>query len=81
MSDMVKSTIIGTIIIGIFMLFSVKMATSTMWNIARTSKQYVEVQKADIKQFIIAEKRKAKEVYLEAAQTQAAVPAAKPVKK
>jgi hypothetical protein len=67
MSETLKATIVGTIIIGIFMLISVKMATATMWNIAHRARAYVEVQKKDFVQIVKAEKHKAKEVYLEAA--------------
>jgi hypothetical protein len=80
MSETVKATIIGTIIVGLFMLVSVKMATNAMWHVAHSTREYVEMQKADMKQFILSEKHKAKEVCLEAAQT-VAPPAAKATKK
>jgi hypothetical protein len=65
MSETVKATIIGTIIIGIFLLISTKMVTSTVWDITRHAKTYVEAQKIELKKIVKAEKRKAKEVFLE----------------
>ena len=70
MSETVKATIIGTIIVGIFMLISVKMVTGTVWEMARKAKYYVEVNKLEAKKIIKQEKRKAKEVILDAAQIQ-----------
>jgi hypothetical protein len=67
MSETVKATIVGTIIIGIFMLASVKMVTGTVWEMARRTKAYVEVNKEEARQIVKQEKRKAKEIYLEAA--------------
>lgn len=67
MSEAVKSTIVGTIIIGIFMLISVKMATNTVWELARTTRRYLDAQKVELVRIVKEEKRKAKEVYLEAA--------------
>jgi hypothetical protein len=71
MSETLKATIVGTIIIGIFMLISAKMATSTMWDISRKAKSYLEVQKIELKKIVKAEKRKAKEVYMDAARIEA----------
>lgn len=70
MSETVKATIIGTIIIGIFMLISVKMATNTVWKMAQGTKQYIEINKEDARQIIKREKRKAKEIYWKAAEIQ-----------
>ncbi len=70
MSETVKATIIGTIIIGIFMLVSVKMATGTVWEMARRTRQYIEVNKLDAQRIVRQEKRKAKEVFLDAAKIQ-----------
>ena len=71
MSETVKATIIGTIIIGIFMLVSVKMVTGTVWEMSRRVKAYIEVNKVEAKRIIKAEKRKAKEIYMDAARVQA----------
>ena len=70
MSETVKATIIGTIIIGIFMLASVKMVTGTVWQMSRRVKQYIEVNKVEVKKVVKQEKRKAKEIYLDAARVQ-----------
>lgn len=71
MSETVKATIIGAIIIGIFMLVSVKMVTGTVWDMSRKVKQYIEVSKVDVKRIVKQEKRKAKEIYMDAAQVHA----------
>jgi hypothetical protein len=71
MGETVKATIIGTIIIGIFMLVSVKMVTGTVWDLSRQVKHYVEANKVEAKKVIKLEKRKAKEVLLDAAKIQA----------
>jgi len=70
MSETVKATIIGTIIIGIFMLISVKMVTGTVWDMSRRVKQYIEVNKIEAKKIVKQEKRKAKEIYMDAAKVQ-----------
>lgn len=70
MSETVKSTIIGTIIIGIFMLVSVKMVTGTVWDMSRQVKKYIEVNKVEAKKIVRQEKRKAKEIYMDAAKVQ-----------
>lgn len=67
MGDTVKATVVGTIIIGIFMVICTKMVTSTVWDMARATKSYVEVQKAEAKRIVKQEKAKAKDVVLEAA--------------
>jgi len=67
MSETLKSTIVGTIIIGIFMLISVKMITATVWDLARSSKAYIEAQKIEVKKIAKREKHKAKDVALEVA--------------
>jgi uncharacterized protein (DUF2252 family) len=67
MSEPVKATIIGTIIVGIFMLLCTKMATRTVWDLARSTKSYVEMQKAEAKRVVKAEKSKATDVFLEGA--------------
>ena len=67
MSETVKATIIGTIIIGLFMLASVKMVTGTAWEMARRARAYVDLNKEEVRKIVIQEKRKAKEIYLEAA--------------
>jgi hypothetical protein len=69
MSETLKSTIVGTIIIGIFMLISMKMATNTMWSMARTARAYIEVQKAELRGIVKNEKHKAKDVALQFART------------
>ena len=69
MSETLKATIVGTIIIGIFMLVSVKMVTGTAWELARDTRSYVEVQKMELKRFVKAEKHKAKEVAEDVAET------------
>jgi hypothetical protein len=71
MSETLKSTIVGTIIIGIFMLISAKMVTGTMWDMARKAKVYVEVQKKDLRRIVKQEKHKAADVALDAAQLMA----------
>ncbi len=68
MSETIKATIIGTIIIGLFMLGSVKIMTNTVWNISRKSREYVDINKKEVLRIFREEKRKAKEVYLEAAE-------------
>mgnify|MGYP000596945317 CR=1 FL=1 len=75
MSETLKSTIVGTVIIGIFMLISVKMVTGTVWDMARRTKVYVEAQKAEMKQIVKREKHKAADVAINVAQTMAAPPA------
>ncbi len=70
MSETVKATIIGTIIIGVFMLVSVKMVTGTVWDMAQRTRQYVEVNKVEARRLVKQEKRKAKEIYLNAAKGQ-----------
>jgi hypothetical protein len=65
MSETLKSTIVGTIIIGIFMLLCTKMATSSVWNLAYHTRNYIEAEKVELKQVIKSEQRKAKDVYLE----------------
>ena len=70
MSETVKATIIGTIIIGIFMLASVKMVTGTVWDMSKGVKAYIEVNKVEVKRVVKQEKRKAKEIYLDAARVQ-----------
>ena len=71
MSETVKATIVGTIIIGIFMLISVKMVTGTVWEMSRRVKHYIEVNKVEAKRIVKQEKRKAKEIYMDAAKAQA----------
>ncbi|MBD3391749.1 MAG: hypothetical protein GF418_06795 [Chitinivibrionales bacterium] len=68
MSETVKATIIGTIIVGVFMLISTKMVTTTVWDLARATKAYVEVQKNEFRQIAKREKRKAKDVALDVAE-------------
>ncbi len=70
MSETVKATIIGTIIIGIFMLASVKMVTGTVWDMARRTRAFVELNKEEARRIVVQEKRKAKEIYMEAAKAQ-----------
>lgn len=70
MSETVKATIIGTIIIGIFMLISVKMVTGTVWEMSRRVQQYIEVNKNEAIRIVKQEKRKAKEIYIDAARIQ-----------
>ena len=65
MSETVKATIIGTIIIGIFMLISVKMLTIAAWDMAHVTHQYIESQKTHLIEVVKSEQRKAKDVYLE----------------
>jgi len=67
MGETVKATVIGTIIIGIFMLMCTFMVTQTVQNLARKTRQYIEAQKVEMKHVVLAEKRKAKEVFLEGA--------------
>lgn len=67
MSETVKATIIGTIIIGVFMLLSVKVCTNTAWDMARSVKIYIEAQKVEFKRVIKEEKHKAADVMLKAA--------------
>ena len=71
MGETVKATIIGTIIIGIFMLISVKMVTGSVWDMSRRVKQYIEVNKVEAKRIVRQEKRKVKEIYMDAEQVQA----------
>ena len=71
MSETVKATIIGTIIIGVFMLISVKICVNTAWAMARSGKAYIEAQKSEIKHVIKEEKHKAADVILKAAETEA----------
>jgi Na+/H+-translocating membrane pyrophosphatase len=71
MSETVKATIIGTIIVGIFMLISVKICVNTAWDMARSGKTYIEAQKVEIKRVIKEEKHKAADVVLKAAETEA----------
>jgi hypothetical protein len=52
------------------MLVSVKMATGTVWEMARRTRQYIEVNKLDAQRIVRQEKRKAKEVFLDAAKIQ-----------
>lgn len=70
MSETVKATIIGTIIIGVFMLISIKICVNTAWNMARSTKAYVEEQKVEIKRVIKEEKHKAADVVLKAAEVE-----------
>jgi hypothetical protein len=67
MGETVKATVIGTIIIGIFMLMCTFMVTHTVQDLAHKTRQYVEAQKMEMKHVVLAEKRKAKEVFLEGA--------------
>ena len=67
MSETVKATIIGTIIVGVFMLVSVKMITSSAWDLARSTRTYVEAQKEELKAIVKLEQKKAKDVVLQAA--------------
>jgi hypothetical protein len=81
MSETLKATIVGTIIIGIFMLLSVKMITGTVWDISRSTKSYIEMQKEYFKAVAKLEQRKAKDVFLEGtSQIQPAPAPAKPRK-
>jgi|GEM_PF-2555906 hypothetical protein len=77
MSETVKATIIGTIIIGVFMLVSVKMATSSAWDLARSTRTYVEAQKGELKEIVKLEQKKAKDVVLQAAVLENQAPKAK----
>jgi Na+/H+-translocating membrane pyrophosphatase len=70
MSETVKATIIGTIIIGIFMLISVKICVNTAWTMARSSKAYIEEQKVELKRIVKEEKHKAADIVLKAAETE-----------
>jgi hypothetical protein len=65
MSETLKATIVGTIIIGIFMLISAKMVTSSVWDLAHHTRSYLEAQKVELKQIVKFEQRKAKDVFLE----------------
>lgn len=67
MSETLKSTIVGTIIIGLFMIACTKMATNTVVKLAKATKSYVEFQKAEAKAIVKLEQSKAKDVYLQAA--------------
>ena len=69
MSETLKSTIVGTIIIGIFMLISVKMITGTVWDMARRTRVYVEAQKMEKREIVKREKHKAADVAMDVAQT------------
>jgi hypothetical protein len=69
MGEQVKATIIGTIIVGIFMLISVKMTLNTAWDMARKTKAYIEVQKIDLKRIVKAEKHKTADVLMKSAET------------
>ena len=71
MSETVKAAIVGSIIIGIFMLISVKMVTNKAWKAARTAKAYIEIQKQELKPIVKREKAKAKELAIETAQIMA----------
>ena len=70
MSETVKATIIGTIIIGLFMLASVKVASNTAFNMARKTRNYIEANKVEARRIVKQEKRKAKEIYMDAANIQ-----------
>lgn len=67
MGQTVKATVVGTIIIGVFMVICTWMATNAAWDMARAARRYVDAQKVDVKEFILNEKHKAKEVFLEGA--------------
>jgi hypothetical protein len=67
MGETVKATVIGTIIIGIFMLMCTLMVTHTVQDLAQKTRHYVEAQKVEMKHIVLSEKRKAKEVFLEGA--------------
>ncbi len=67
MSETLKSTIVGTIIIGIFMLLAAKMVTNTVWDISRETKNYVESQADYLKAVVKLEQHKAKDVFLQGA--------------
>jgi hypothetical protein len=69
MNQTVKATVIGTIIIGLFMIVCTKIVTNSAWQMARAGKQYVEAQKVEAKQIVKAEQSKAKEVYLKGCTT------------
>jgi hypothetical protein len=64
MGGSVKATVVGTIIIGIFMVICTKMVTNSAFTMARSVKNYVEAQKLEAKRIVKAEKAKAKETYL-----------------
>lgn len=63
----VKSTIVGTIIIGIFMMVCTMMVTSTVKHLAHSTRQYIDQQKREAKAIVKQEKAKAKDVFLEGA--------------
>jgi hypothetical protein len=67
MGETLKSTIVGSIIIGIFMLISVKMATSSIESMAMRTRAYIEAQKVELKEVVKLEQKKAKDVALQAA--------------
>ncbi|MDD5675667.1 MAG: hypothetical protein PHC61_15975 [Chitinivibrionales bacterium] len=67
MGETLKATIVGTIIIGIFMLISVKMAIGSVETMALKTRAYIETQKVELKQIVKAEQKKAKDVALQAA--------------
>jgi hypothetical protein len=67
MSETLKATIVGTIIIGIFMLISVKMATMSIDHMAIKTRAYIEAQKIELKEVVKLEQKKAKDVALQAA--------------
>jgi hypothetical protein len=67
MSETLKATIVGTIIIGIFMLISVKMATMSVEHMAVKTRAYIEAQKVELKEVVKLEQKKAKDVALQAA--------------
>ena len=70
MSETVKATIIGTIIVGIFMLISVKICVNTAWEMARSTKAYVDSQKIELKRIVKEEQHKAADVILKAAESE-----------
>ena len=73
MGQTVKATVVGTVIIGVFMLLCTWMATNAAWDMARATRRYVDSQKVDVRSFILSEKRKAKEVFLEGVEHAGAV--------
>jgi hypothetical protein len=75
MSETLKATIVGTIIIGIFMLISAKMVTSSVWELAYHARNYLEAEKVELKQIVKAEQHKAKDVFLEGTSEKLSVPA------
>ena len=80
MGETLKSTIIGTIIIGIFMLISVKMVTGSVESMAIKTRAYIEAQKVELKEVVKLEQKKAKDVALQAACI-STCPMAKPMAK